>query len=447
MWNGFIDFLFAALPWVALGLVTAAVVVKNRKKKKGRLLHTVFLCIFITVLLLAEVFTYFGGFGTGESVDPEEFAKYAEPVQSLTIPEGVRVVALGEASHGNSEFQQLKLDVFQLLVENEGVKAFALEGDFGGCEMVNRYIHGGTGTAEEAAANIGFAIYRTDEMAALISYMREYNEKAPKGEDLRFYGFDMQRGLDTYQLLLEECEKLRVSAAKIEPLVTGEDWNPEYDYPQRQARFEQIKALLAAKEGSDLGVHLAEMLIQNCQLNSGEGTSAEYISLRDSFMKENTLWILEQEEKFGRECIFVSGHNGHVEKLAGYGNMGSLLYEELEDDYYVIGTDFYKTTCNLPRGRNGIRTNQTFYSYDPLAKAAKRAWFNICWLDFSKIPEDSSLKQYTADYIYNGSLGEGYNLIIRTIPMSYRVFENPEMAYDSMIYVSEGTPTIIKQAK
>lgn len=33
MWNGFIDFLFAALPWVALGLVTAAVVVKNRKKK------------------------------------------------------------------------------------------------------------------------------------------------------------------------------------------------------------------------------------------------------------------------------------------------------------------------------------------------------------------------------------------------------------------------------
>ena len=164
-------------------------------------------------------------------------------------------------------------------------------------------------------------------------------------------------------------------------------------------------------------------------------------------MKENTLWILEQEEKLGRECIFVSGHNGHVEKLAGYGNMGSLLYEELEDDYYVIGTDFYKTTCNLPRGRNGIRTNQTFYSYDPLAKAAKRAGFNICWLDFSKIPEDSSLKQYTADYIYNGSLGEGYNLIIRTIPMSYRVFENPEMAYDSMLYVSEGTPTRIKQAK
>ena len=48
---------------MGMGLVTAAVVVKNRKKKKGRVFRTVFLCIFITVLLLAEVFTYFGGFG------------------------------------------------------------------------------------------------------------------------------------------------------------------------------------------------------------------------------------------------------------------------------------------------------------------------------------------------------------------------------------------------
>ena len=73
-------------------------------------------------------------------------------------------MALGEASHGNVEFQQLKLSLFQNLVENAGIRAFALEGDYGGCEYVNRYIHGGEGTAEQAAAAIGFAIYRTDEI-------------------------------------------------------------------------------------------------------------------------------------------------------------------------------------------------------------------------------------------------------------------------------------------
>ena len=70
-------------------------------------------------------------------------------------------------SHGNAEFQQLKLSVFQNLVENAGIRAFALEGDYGGCEYVNRYIHGGEGTAEQAAAAIGFAIYRTDELSLI----------------------------------------------------------------------------------------------------------------------------------------------------------------------------------------------------------------------------------------------------------------------------------------
>ena len=37
------------------------------------------------------------------------------------------------------------------------------------------------------------------------------------------------------------------------------------------------------------------------------------------------------------------------------------------------------------------RTIQVFYSHDPLAKAAKLAGFDICWLDFTKVPENSEL--------------------------------------------------------
>lgn len=75
-----------------------------------------------------------------------------------------------------------------------------LEGDYGGSKQVNRYIHGGEGSSKEVAAAIGFAIYRTDEIAELISYMRQYNESAPEGEDLRFYGSDMQRTFYSFQL-------------------------------------------------------------------------------------------------------------------------------------------------------------------------------------------------------------------------------------------------------
>ena len=65
----------------------------------------------------------------------------------MTVPNEALIIALGEATHGNKEFQQLRLDVFQALVEKYGVHAFALEGDFGGCEAINRYIHGADGNA------------------------------------------------------------------------------------------------------------------------------------------------------------------------------------------------------------------------------------------------------------------------------------------------------------
>lgn len=112
--------------------------------------------LLVVVLVIACFFSYFGGFGTGKCADTEEFAKYAGTISDISVPEQARVIGLGEATHGNIEFQQLKLEVFKVMVEKYGVRAFALEGDYGGCEEVNRYIHGGSGTAQEAAAAIGF---------------------------------------------------------------------------------------------------------------------------------------------------------------------------------------------------------------------------------------------------------------------------------------------------
>ena len=142
---------------------------KNKKTRRFKIRYIVFGLLGV-MALAALVFMRFGGFGTGENVNPEEFLAYAEPVENITVPESAKIIALGEATHGNAEFQQLKLEVFKQMVKNNGVRAFALEGDYGGCEQVNRYIHGGEGTAQEAAAAIGFSIYRTEEMAELISY-------------------------------------------------------------------------------------------------------------------------------------------------------------------------------------------------------------------------------------------------------------------------------------
>ena len=420
---------------------------KNKDKKKKGGCAKWLLVILAIFAIAGGVFMYFGGFGTGESADPKEFSKYAGAIDSIEIPDGVAVVALGEATHGNREFQQLKLDVFKIMAEKYGVRTFAIEGDLGCCEAVNRYIHGGEGTPEQAAADIGFAIYRTEETAALIEYMRDFNKTAAQGDDMRFYGFDMQRGGKSLSYLVEECEKLGVDAGGIKALVDGNDWSSRYDYSQRKAAFESVKAALLSKEDSSFAVRLADVLIQNCEffslMESGaDGDTSN--ALRDSYMKENILWIAAQEKDRGFDRIFISGHSGHVKRLSSYKNTGSLLAEELGSGYYVIGTEFYKTRCNLPSGTDGKRANHTFFSRDPLAKAAKKAGYDIRFLDFSKIPEDSSLRKYTSEYIYNGSLGEVYSYVMPFIPMTYRAFDDPEISYDGMIYVANATPTEIK---
>lgn len=421
----------------------------KKTRKKHPLRNAVFLGIVAVLAITAGIYSYFGGFGTGECADAEEFSKYATAVSELTIPEQTQIVALGEATHGNAEFQRLKLDVFQILVERYGVRAFALEGDFGGCEAVNRYIHGGEGTAAEAAAAIGFAIYRTQEMEDLITWMRSYNETANPGEDLCFYGFDMQRYEYSYRYLLEAGREAGIDTAKLEELWDGETDAYADCYPsdQRAEIFNAVKNELPA--GHAQAIHFTDVLLQNIELGKYTDDAGTGNARRDQMMAENTMWILGQEQARGNRCIFISGHNGHVEQFGSYGQgskvMGNLLADALGDEYFVIGTDFYKTSCNLPKGTDGKRLHHTFYSYDPLAKASKECGFAESYLDFSTIPQGSILKEQAKAYTWMGTLGDGYNpLVMRILPASYRAWRSPATIYDAMIFVADAHPTEIK---
>ena len=189
---------------------------KNKKKIKKRY---IFLGIFLVLFIIVRVFMYFGGFSTGKNIDPQEFLKYSQDIENINIPENVKIIALGEATHGNVEFQELKLEIFKIMVEKYGVKAFAIEGDYGGCEKVNQYILGGDGSADEIAKAIDFKIYKTKEIAELISYMRKYNEKVTDSEKLRFYGFDMQRYKYNFEFLNSNCKKLGIETKELEKLM------------------------------------------------------------------------------------------------------------------------------------------------------------------------------------------------------------------------------------
>ena len=285
------------------------------------------------------------------------------------------------------------------------------------------YIHGGPGTAQEAAAAIGFPIYRTKEMAQLIDWMRNYNATAKEGEDLRFYGFDMQLYENNYKYLLEAAKTYEVPTTELEKLWDKSEgkYSASITADQKAKVIEKVKqALLQLNDSTTAqAVHFADMLLQNIAVGKVIDNMLNGNVLRDSLMFVNTHWIMEQEEARGNECIFISGHNGHIERRHDYGTigkaMGALLANELGKAYFAIGTDFYKATVSLPKGKSGKRRNHTFFSKDPLAEAAKKCGYETCWLDFSRIPDSTTLKHQITEYTWMGDVGEGYSPLMAVL--------------------------------
>ena len=61
-----------------------------RKQKK----HTgliVVLCMAAVITVIVGIYSRFGGFGTGDCADTEEFSKYATSVSELTVPDTAQI--------------------------------------------------------------------------------------------------------------------------------------------------------------------------------------------------------------------------------------------------------------------------------------------------------------------------------------------------------------------
>ena len=108
----------------------------------------------------------------------------------------------------------------------------------------------------------------------------------------------------------------------------------------------------------------------------------------------------------------------------------------------ILDCNIIQINFNLPE-ENHKRAIQTFYSHDPLAKTTKLASFKMCWIDFSSLEEGTEIKRHADAYTYMGTLGESYSIMNRFLPPSYRMFQPPTTLYDSMIYVSNASPTKI----
>src|SRR5699024_7638285 len=269
----------------------------------------------------------------------EEADKYTSSIEDIAIPDDVSIVGLGEATHGNVEFQDLKKDVFQALVEKEDIRAFVIEGDFGGAQVVDSYIAGDGGTAEEAINALDFDIYKTEQMLNLVEWMHDYNESVDIGEKVRFYGNDMQRYDESKASLLAYFELVDHEAAQnYEEKLKAATNDNLYDLTEAELKnidesIVNIKDDMKKKEDKNIDESIvdikddleknadkyietlsesmyetalqhANVLGQRVDLSLHED---EYANKRDQYLAENLEWIKDFVEPQGHDKVFVTG--------------------------------------------------------------------------------------------------------------------------------------------
>ena len=388
--------------------------------------------------------------GCGKGTADVDMALVQTDTGAIAVPEDVLVVGLGEASHGVKEYQEMKAKVFQALVENNGCRTFVIEGDFGSALKVDDYIHGGEGTAKEAAAQIGFRIYRTEEMETLIEWMRAYNETAGEGADLHFYGMDMQWADSSKEYVFRVLEQVSPnSSAKYREALAFLNDDEMYDISA--AAFEQGLSVAEEliQEVDSMEESIVEMLgsetfaftrecacsIYNCC--DIRKSDRDYNTVRDSHMAEKVQWFIEHGDGI---VIFINGHNGHIGKVnsTSYDCLGKLLTQRLGNGYFAIGTDAEVTSFNSQTD-NGFE-ELTVKNQNSLTALAANMEQNFYYIDFGTAVTDNGWNRILSEKQRMTSLNV---TVVTTMKAFYTIQAIPGDLFDAMIVFGEVSPTTI----
>ncbi|MHA6248885.1 erythromycin esterase family protein [Pontibacter sp. CAU 1760] len=134
-----------------------------------------------------------------------------------------RVVMLGEASHGTSEYYTWRTAISKRLIHDRGFNFIAVEGDWPECYAVNRLVKGYHNAGSKIADVLQVYqrwptwMWANWEVAALIEWMREYNHLKQVQDKAGFYGLDVYslwESLDQIVKYLENNDGQAAEAAQ-----------------------------------------------------------------------------------------------------------------------------------------------------------------------------------------------------------------------------------------
>lgn len=300
-------------------------------------------------------------FDAGPKGKPSSFKDLA-PLK-IAIAEA-RIIALGEATHGTSEFFRMKHRLLEFAVMELGVRIFAIEDNQLVVERVNRYVLGGQGTARSSMAGM-FSVWQTREVHNLIQWVRDYNEAHPE-DMVEFVGFDVQnlnQPIDSlFSFLKKQDPGLYTSVSKnlsdlkqngANSYTASDSSKQEWfnhalqtldEFSKRKQQW--LSKAENTKDTNDIewGIQYANLVKQYAQ-NALLGHMSLY---RDTAMAENITWILSRKKP--RTKMLIWAHDYHISRgedpikennIYNGISMGSHLAKKYGSSYKAFGLSTY----------------------------------------------------------------------------------------------------------
>ncbi|MBL6279354.1 erythromycin esterase family protein [Micromonospora fiedleri] len=285
------------------------------------------------------------------------------------------LLALGEPTHGESAFLQIRNEVFLSLAEH-GYRSIALESDRAAGLIADDFVQGSAAVPLDRALAEGFShgFGAAPANRDLLLRMREWNTGRPAAERLTFHGFDAPLELEgapsPRRHLVRVCEFLDLDRSAIDDLV-----GDEARWSDPAAIWEPGRSIGGSADAQRLRV-IADDLLTELYLQAPrrpEGWQAAFVhamsavavlryhaaaaapltqearfarlaGVRDALMAENLLAIRSMEAHRGPTVVFA--HNTHLQRqlstmtMAGtdlsWAGAGAIVSSLLGDRYAVI---------------------------------------------------------------------------------------------------------------
>lgn len=149
----------------------------------------------------------------------EVFESVADaPLDALLKRTGnARIVLIGEASHGTSEFYRLRAEITQRLITEKGFNIVAAEADWPDAARIDHYVRHREVAPSEWTAFARFPtwMWRNEETRAFVDWLHERNATLPYPQRAGFYGLDLYSLYASARAVIDYLEDVDTELAEV----------------------------------------------------------------------------------------------------------------------------------------------------------------------------------------------------------------------------------------